>query len=239
MLAGDFSALASPACNSGRQIALRAPFTNNQISPSQFDPTALKYLQYIPVSTDPCGRYQYGYPTPSTDNQLLGRVDYQVNAKHAIFARFMNIRYKLPYYFDGTNALTTPSNTLDNLGRSLVVSDSYTLTSSLINTLRVATIKSGNLRGISPFKSPTDMGLNLTGTPLTGHYTEIGVTNAFNIGGGGNNNAAYNYTTLQFADDVDWVRGAHQIGFGVDYNHQIEHVYNTQYSTARSPSTGR
>jgi len=230
MLAGDFTALASPACNSGRQIALRAPFVNNQISPSQFDPTALKYLQYIPVSTDPCGRYQYGYPTPSTDNQLLGRVDYQVNAKHAIFARFMNIRYKLPYYFDGTNALTTPSNTLDNLGRSLVVSDSYTLTSSLINTLRVATIKSGNLRGISPFKSPTDMGLSLTGTPLTGHYTEVGVANAFNIGGGGNNNAAYNYTTLQFADDVDWVRGAHQIGFGVDYNHQIEHVYNTQYS---------
>jgi hypothetical protein len=70
----------------------------------------------------------------------------------------------------------------------------------------------------------------LTGTPLTGHYTEIGVTNAFNIGGGGNNNAEYNYTTLQVADDVDWVRGAHQIGFGIDYKHQIARVYNTQYS---------
>ena len=58
MLSGDFTALASPACNTGRQIALRAPFVNNQVSPSQFDPTALKYLQYIPVSTDPCGRYQ-------------------------------------------------------------------------------------------------------------------------------------------------------------------------------------
>jgi len=154
MLAGDFTAIASPACNSGRQVALRAPFVDNKISPAQFDPVALKYLQYIPVSTDPCGRYQYGYPTPSTDNQVLGRVDYQVNSRHAIFARFMNIRYRLPYYFDGQNALTTPSNTLDNLGRSLVVSDSYTLTSALINTLRIASIKSGNLRGASPFKSP-------------------------------------------------------------------------------------
>jgi hypothetical protein len=55
-----------------RQVALRAPFVNNQVSPAQFDPIALKYLAYIPVSTDPCGRYQYGYPTPSTDNQCSG-----------------------------------------------------------------------------------------------------------------------------------------------------------------------
>jgi hypothetical protein len=230
MLSGDFTALASPACNSGRQVALRAPFVNNQVSPAQFDPIALKYLAYIPVSTDPCGRYQYGYPTPSTDNQVLGRVDYQRSSKHAMFGRFMNIRYKLPYYFDGKNALTTPSNTLDNLGRSMVFSDSYTFTSTVINSFRLTTIRSGNLRGASPFKSPADMGLNLTNTPLTGHYTELGVTNAFNIGGGGNNNAEYNYTTLQFADDMDIVRGAHQIGFGVDYNHQVAQVYNTQYS---------
>ena len=62
MLRGDFTAVASPACNAGRQIALRAPFVNNQVSPSQFDPVALQYLEFIPVSTDPCGRYQYGYP---------------------------------------------------------------------------------------------------------------------------------------------------------------------------------
>ena len=30
MLAGDFTAFASPACNRGTQIALRAPFVNNQ-----------------------------------------------------------------------------------------------------------------------------------------------------------------------------------------------------------------
>ena len=33
MLAGDFTALASPACNSGRQVALRAPFVNNRVDP--------------------------------------------------------------------------------------------------------------------------------------------------------------------------------------------------------------
>src|SRR5262249_25806405 len=36
MLAGDFTAFASPACNGGRPLTLRAPFVNNTINPSQF-----------------------------------------------------------------------------------------------------------------------------------------------------------------------------------------------------------
>ena len=33
MLRGDFTAVASPACNAGRQVTLRAPFVNNRMSP--------------------------------------------------------------------------------------------------------------------------------------------------------------------------------------------------------------
>ena len=32
MRAGDFTAFASPACNSGRQTTLRAPFVDNRVS---------------------------------------------------------------------------------------------------------------------------------------------------------------------------------------------------------------
>src|SRR5262249_38749872 len=43
MLAGNFSAIASPACNGGKQISLSAAagFVNNTISPSSFSPVAL------------------------------------------------------------------------------------------------------------------------------------------------------------------------------------------------------
>jgi hypothetical protein len=41
MLAGDFRDFASPACNAGRQIALRPPFADNRIDPSLFSPAAL------------------------------------------------------------------------------------------------------------------------------------------------------------------------------------------------------
>src|SRR5256885_12256957 len=36
MLAGDFTAFASPACNAGRQITLRTPFVNNTVNPASF-----------------------------------------------------------------------------------------------------------------------------------------------------------------------------------------------------------
>src|SRR5436190_2566430 len=215
MLNGDFTALASPACNSGRQIALRAPFVNNQVTASQLDPTALKYLQFIPVSTDPCGRYQYGYPTPSTDNQFVGRADYTKSPKHSMYGRYMDIRYKLPNYFDGENALTTPSVGVDNRGRSLVFGDTFSISNSVINSFGATGIRSINFRTPSIFKSPADFGAKVYTTPLAGAFTNLGVSNAFSLGGGGNSNAKYDYTVYEIADDFDMVRGAHQITFGM------------------------
>src|SRR5205809_1406325 len=55
ILAGDFTAFASPACNAGRQITLRAPFVNNRISPTLFSPAAVKLSSKLPTSADPCG----------------------------------------------------------------------------------------------------------------------------------------------------------------------------------------
>src|SRR5438094_150210 len=40
MLAGDFTTFASPACNGGRQITLRAPFVNNRVDPAQLSKVA-------------------------------------------------------------------------------------------------------------------------------------------------------------------------------------------------------
>ncbi|MGH2400201.1 MAG: carboxypeptidase regulatory-like domain-containing protein, partial [bacterium] len=41
MLAGDFTDFASPACNGGRQVTLRAPFVSNRVSPALFSPAAV------------------------------------------------------------------------------------------------------------------------------------------------------------------------------------------------------
>src|SRR5262245_14511086 len=59
MLAGDFTEIAGAACTP-RTLAAAAGFTNNTINPALFNPVALNILKHIPLSTDPCGRLQYG-----------------------------------------------------------------------------------------------------------------------------------------------------------------------------------
>src|SRR5262245_54529993 len=55
MLAGDFAAFASPACNRGQQITLRTPFVGNRIDTRLFSPAAMAIAQQLPATADPCG----------------------------------------------------------------------------------------------------------------------------------------------------------------------------------------
>jgi hypothetical protein len=69
MLAGDFTAFASPACNGGRQITLRAPFVNNRVSAASLSPAALNLAGRLPTTTDPCGEVTY----VDNDDETSGR----------------------------------------------------------------------------------------------------------------------------------------------------------------------
>ena len=61
MLAGDFTAAASPLCNGGRQVALTAPFAGNRLDPARFSPAAVKIANHelFPKSTHPCGEIRF------------------------------------------------------------------------------------------------------------------------------------------------------------------------------------
>src|SRR5204863_9623080 len=85
MLAGDFTTFASPACNVGRQITLRAPFVNNRLDPALFSKAALAVAQKLPLASDPCGQIRYSVPLDNNDYQDVARVDYQLSANHQIF----------------------------------------------------------------------------------------------------------------------------------------------------------
>src|SRR5207249_331174 len=100
MLNGDFSAAASPACNANKQLTLSATdasgrqlFTNNRVDKSLLNPSMVKLSSYLPGTTEPCGRIQYGFPTKPNDTQAVGRVDYQKTEKHTIFARYLFAHY--------------------------------------------------------------------------------------------------------------------------------------------------
>ena len=58
MLAGDFTAFASPACQ-GSTVTLAAPFVDNRVNPALFSPAALNLARRLPTTTDPCGEVTY------------------------------------------------------------------------------------------------------------------------------------------------------------------------------------
>ena len=246
MLAGDFTAAASAQCNAGVQRTLSAPpgrpyaFVNNTINPASFDPVALRYAEHLPTGStiDACGRYRYGYPTPSTDKQYLVRADYQMSDKHAIFGRYFYAGFDAPNFFNG-NALTTTSTGVRNIGKSLVVGDTYTLSSSIVNSFRFSYLTPRNNRFAVPFYCPSQLGSNMYCTPFAGDFTSLSVTGAFNIGSGSTNNAAYNYWVYGFNDDIDIVRGKHSFAVGAQYLFQIEEARNSQFSNGQINFNGQ
>ncbi len=226
MLAGDFTGLTSPACNGGRQVDLRAPFVNNRVAPSQLSQVALNFSRYLPTATDPCGRVQFGIPNDNTEHQALGRVDYTLNQQHTLFARYLFARYENPATYDGQNVLTLSRTGQENIAHSLVTGHKWLPTSSLVNSFNVTFNRTLNDRPLPSYFTATELGSNIA-SPLEG-YMGISVTgNGFTIGAGATNPGYFDSVGFQLVDDLDLVRGNHQISAGVNWIHtKIETLNN-------------
>ena len=82
MLAGDFTAFTSPACNTRGQITLRSPFVNNRIDPALFSPAAKNIAARLPKTNDPCGEIIYGARNTRDEKQYVGKIDYHKSDTH-------------------------------------------------------------------------------------------------------------------------------------------------------------
>ncbi len=227
MLNGDFTAFASPACNAGRQVTLTGGFNNNQIDPSRLSSVALNYAKYLPSATaDPCGRVQYGIPNNNTEHQTLTKFDYTLSGTQSVFARYLYAVYENPATFDGINVLTLSRTGQKNQAHSVVAGHNFLVSSSLINSLRITYNTTINDRPLPEFFTATDLGSKIV-SPLEG-YVGVSVTgNGFAVGAGATNPGYFNSVGYQIADDVDFVKGNHQISFGGNWIHtKIETLNN-------------
>jgi hypothetical protein len=239
-LQGNFSVLDAATSAGGCLTTARTlknaagqPYVGNIIPTSQFDPAGLKLAStYLPVSSDPCGKYYFGYLANNPDDQWIGKVDYAISAKQALFARYYIYDYTAESLFDGHNALTT--GTAGNMERSqtMTVGDTYTFTPNRVNSFHVTFDRRRDNRGDAPnLFSPKDLGVNMyVAIP---NYTQLSVTNysgsGFNVGCGTCAPGFFDINTYQLADDFTWIRGRHQIGFGVDVRKdQFNSVNNQQ-----------
>jgi hypothetical protein len=216
MLNGDFTAFASPTCNGGRQISLRAPFANNRVNPVLFSPAAMAVTKYLPVATDPCGQVQMGIPDNNTEHLALAKIDYTINSRQSLLTRYYFARYDNPATYDGKNILTLSRTGQLNRAHSLVAGHNLILSSTAVNSFHVSFNKTFNDRTLPEYFGPADIGVKVFG-PAPG-YMGLNVSgNGFSVGSGATNPGYFNSTGFQLANDFDWIRGNHQFSFGANY----------------------
>ena len=220
MLTGDFNAIASPACNAGRQITLKAPFADNRISPSLFSPAALNLVSRLPKPADECGTVRFGTVSNSTEHLGLARVDYQLNDKHSFFARYYIPHLEQSSSYNNNNPMTvTAPFVTDNL-QFFVLGHTWLINSRTVNTLHASINRESIQKGSPPFFTAKDLGVNMT--PLVPGFVVIQVTGAFNAGSNGSPPGHVFSTSPQITEDMSLVRGSHQIAFGANWIKTME-----------------
>ena len=221
-LTGDFSQIASPACNNGKTITLPAAlgFHNNQISPTALDPVAVNILNTIPATADPCGRTNYNQVANQDENLIATKVDYQINGKQSVFARFYSAKLNQSSTYDGKNPLSIASYGFNDLDYGLALGHTFVISPTLVSSLRLGANRTNIAKIPDLYKSFADLGANVS--PLGGKMIAISTNNsAFAIGGGAAApGVSHNGPLWNLSDDISWVKGSHQIGFGGSIYHQ-------------------
>lgn len=221
MLTGDFSGIASPACNNGKGVSLNNPnggtsFPGNQVPVSLLNPVALTIAnKYLPVSSvsDPCGTVTFAIPITGDEDQYIGRVDFVQNSKHTIYGRYFVDHYTNPPTFNGSNVLTTTQAGNLELTQSLTVGDNYSFTTNTLNSFHATFNRIRDNRGPTDTPiNPTLLGVNMySAVP---NFLLMSITGGFSTFCGTCAPGHFNVNSFQVADDVNLVRGPHQIAFG-------------------------
>jgi hypothetical protein len=210
MIAGDFTAFASPACNGGRATTLKAPFVNNRVDPALFSKPALAIAARMPSSSDPCGRVIYGNPDRPNEHMAIGKIDYQRSAQHSIFGRYLMDSLKDPAPYEvNHNLLSANVNGSDGLNQAFTIGDTYLFGTNIVNSLRLTANRSATVRTAGATFTFADVGVKMYS--YLPNLMKLGVT-----GGIAQATSRGPTTSAIFAmnDDVSWVRGNHQIAIG-------------------------
>ena len=138
MIAGDFRAFASPACNNGRQLTLGGGFVNNMIDPSRLSPAALNIARRLPTPVDDCGRVLWGEPNNRDEYQVPIRVDYQANNAHAFVLRYMLTTddRKMPLDEANGNLLATSNPEANDRAHNITGGHTWVVNSTMVNSFR-------------------------------------------------------------------------------------------------------
>jgi carboxypeptidase family protein len=224
MLAGDWTAYASAACQSTGAVTLRAPFVGNRIDPNLFSKPAVDLVKRLNVNTlDQCGKVQFGGKANNTEYFPVAKMDYQASDKHSLFGRYELAQLDTPSDYDGKSIVSMSSTNYARRVNSFALGDTYSISPTTVSSFRGAILRTSNVKSIPEFFTFSDLGVqNLFYPPNYPKTVLVNITGSARIGGNPPATPGVtNSTVYQFSEDVSHVRGAHQIGYGASFIHSM------------------
>jgi hypothetical protein len=205
--AGDFSTTSRQLVNPFTGVA----FPGNQIPTSLITPASTKLLTYLPVATAPSGIISYNLPQNQTENQYMGRGDYNLT-NHRIYGRYFYSHYTQAVNPPGQNLISARSG-LDFLDQNVSVSDTWTISPHALNSVLFAYNRyHTTVISSAPF-SPADLGIPVAVTDPS--ELSVSVSSYWSIATG--HPGKFNRLDYTFSDSFHWVLGSHELAFGGDF----------------------
>jgi carboxypeptidase family protein len=255
-LTGDFSTMLGSGCKSSaitlKNIASSNPigavtFTGRTVNPAKFSPVALALISHLPTPTDPCGKFNFVSPQFVSDDQGIAKVDWNINSKHQFSVRYFadDFRNPPPAANDpvtGGFLSTGSTGNITGVGQfarfqSLILSDTYAFNSGFVNTFHATGTRMSINRSAAPTMTPAQLGVNAP-SPIPNAIGYFNVSGYFGVGGGSSMPGHFNRNLYQFSDDIDVIKGKHQLSFGANYMWLALNYLSTLYSNGQYQWSG-
>ncbi len=191
----------------------------------------------IPIAPagDECTLLPVPISANSTQQEIPARVDYTLNSKQTLFARYFYANYDLPANVIPGNLLTANTVVQKNKDQSLVLGHTMTLTDHMVNSFRATGNRTLGLRSVPPYFNASDVGINIYQLPSLGKYVGITITNGFTFG---QNPGYFNTADFTFSDDLSYSRGRHQMAFGAAFQYGYQNTVNNRLSNGTFTFSG-
>lgn len=235
MLNGDWTAFTT-----GK--TLKAPFvgspsTGYTLDPSLFNQSAVQLVtKYLPLASASNGALFFGPPNPNTEQQVIGRIDWNKSEKQTIFGRYYITHYSQPGFFNG-NLLNTTNPQLNDQEQSGTFGHTYSISPNLVNSFHLSGTRSFISRGqVSSLINPQTIGVNVS-IPVP-NYLYVAVSGDFTESCGTCETYQVTTNSENVVDDVFLTKGKHHFAFGANYIHNHMNLQGTNNANGQFTFNG-
>jgi hypothetical protein len=231
MLAGDFSALSNTiydplttAPNPAGSGTTRTPFPGNRIPTARLSPQAAFFNSYLTTAATPAGIFTFSPSTVLDQDQLTTRFDYSLSDDHKVFFRYSLNDNRLGEP-GGTPALGFANS--KTRGQNYTTSITSNLRPTLLNEFRFNILY--GLINLNAYLQGRDFNKDagIKGTETLRRAFDIGSFPDFAWSGYASLNGStfdqrpktQDRYTLEFTDNLTWIRGKHVIKTGGKMRH--------------------